>query len=57
MLPRCRRACLELLRIAGVDVNVLFYLLFVAQHRRQLDRSDVTRIDAASAWRDAGGCL
>ena len=37
----------------GVDVNVLFYLLFLAQQCRQLDRSDVKRIDAAvKAWRE-----
>ncbi len=52
-LPRVAAACLELQDRAGVDVNVLFYLLFVAQHCRQLDRSDVTRIDAAvKAWRE-----
>ena len=46
-------ACLELQDGAGVDVNVLFYLLFLAQHCRQLDRSDVTRIDATvKAWRE-----
>jgi len=52
-LPRVAAACLELQDRAGVDVNVLFYLLFVAQHCRRLDRSDVTRIDAAvKAWRE-----
>ena len=51
--PRVAAACLELQDGAGVDVNVLFYLLFLAQQCRQLDRSDVTRIDAAvKAWRE-----
>src|SRR5258706_7062277 len=51
--PRVAAACLELQDRAGVDVNVLLYLLFVAQHCRQLDRSDITRIDAAvKAWRE-----
>jgi uncharacterized protein (TIGR02444 family) len=51
--PRVAAACLELQDGAGVDVNVLFYLLFLAQHSRQLDRGDVARIDAAvKTWRE-----
>jgi uncharacterized protein (TIGR02444 family) len=52
-LPRVAPACLDLQDNAGVDVNVLFYLLFLAQQGRQLERSDIARIDAAVlAWRD-----
>jgi uncharacterized protein (TIGR02444 family) len=51
--PRVAAACLELQDRAGVDVNVLFYLLFVAQHCLQLDRGDVTRIDSTvKSWRE-----
>ena len=51
--PRVADACLELQDNAGVDVNVMFYLLFIATHQRQVSRDEVARIDAlASAWRD-----
>lgn len=51
--PRVAPACLELQDAAGADVNVLFYLLFLAQQCRQMDRGDVVRIDAAVlSWRD-----
>lgn len=51
--PRIAPACLELQDRAGVDVNVMFYLLFLAQQGRQLDRGEVARIDATViAWRD-----
>jgi len=51
--PRVAPACLELQDNAGVDVNVLFYLMFLAQQGRQLNRDDVARIDATVlAWRD-----
>jgi len=50
---RVAAACIALQDDADVDVNVLLYLLFAARHCRQLDRSDVTRIDAAvKAWRE-----
>jgi len=51
--PQVAPACLELQDNAGVDVNVLLYLLFVAQHGRQLSRNDVARInDTVLAWRE-----
>jgi len=51
--PRVAPACLDLQDNAGVDVNVLFYLFFLAEQGRQLDRSDVARIDAAVLpWRE-----
>lgn len=51
--PHVAPVCIELQDSAGVDVNVLFYLLFLAQQGRQLDRSDVAHIDATVlSWRD-----
>jgi uncharacterized protein (TIGR02444 family) len=51
--PQVPAACLELQDSAGVDVNLMLYLLFLAYHQRQLDRADVARIDAAiRQWRD-----
>ena len=51
--PSVARACLELQDHAGVDVNVLLYLLFLAQQSRRLSRADVARIDGiARTWRD-----
>ena len=50
---KVRQACLELQDRAGADVNVLFFVLFLATHQRKLNRADVTRIDAAiKAWRE-----
>jgi uncharacterized protein (TIGR02444 family) len=50
--PQVAAACLELQDQAGADVNVVLYLLYLAQHGRQLGRADVARIDAlVSAWR------
>ena len=52
-LPGVAPACIELQDNAGVDVNLLLYLLFVAGHGRTLDRDGVARADAqVSAWRD-----
>ena len=51
--PRVAAACLELQDSAGVDVNVMLYLLFLATHNRQIGRDDAARIDALVArWRD-----
>jgi uncharacterized protein (TIGR02444 family) len=50
--PQVAAACLELQDSAGVDVNIVLYLLFLARHHRSLTRADVARIDAmVSAWR------
>jgi uncharacterized protein (TIGR02444 family) len=47
-------ACLVLQDEAGVDVNLLLFLLFLAEHRRQVDVADVARLDAAVlAWRNS----
>jgi uncharacterized protein (TIGR02444 family) len=46
-------ACIELQDQAGVDVNVLFFLLWNATERRALSADDVTKIeDAIRPWRD-----
>ncbi|HEY4264168.1 MAG TPA: TIGR02444 family protein [Micropepsaceae bacterium] len=47
-------ACLVLQDEAGVDVNLLLFLLFLAEHQRQLGAADVARLDAAvHDWRDS----
>lgn len=52
-LPGIAPACLELQENAGVDVNVLLYLLFVAAQGRMVTRDDVERIDAlVKSWRE-----
>lgn len=51
--PRVAPACIDLQDNAGVDVNVLLYLLFLARLGRQVDHRDVARIDAvALSWRN-----
>jgi uncharacterized protein (TIGR02444 family) len=51
--PPVAAACLDLQDHAGIDVNLLLYLLFLATHHRQVGRDDVARIDATIAvWRE-----
>ena len=51
--PQVAAACLELQDSAGIDVNVMLYLLFLATHNRQIGRDDAARIDTLIArWRD-----
>lgn len=51
--PGVADACLELQDSADVDVNVLFFVLYLAAQERQVGRGDVARIDAGiKAWRD-----
>ena len=46
-------ACLVLQDEAGVDVNLLLFLLFLAEHQRRVDAGDIARLDAGvSAWRE-----
>jgi uncharacterized protein (TIGR02444 family) len=46
-------ACLALQDDAGVDVNLLLFLLFLAEHQRSVEVGDVARLDAGvSAWRE-----
>jgi uncharacterized protein (TIGR02444 family) len=51
-LPDVAPACLALQDEAGVDVNLLLLLLFLAEKGRAVSRDDVARLDAAIApWR------
>ncbi|MEO7727981.1 MAG: TIGR02444 family protein [Burkholderiales bacterium] len=51
--PRVAGVCLQLQDSAGVDVNLLLYLLFIATHQREVSRDDVARLDAlVKAWRE-----
>jgi uncharacterized protein (TIGR02444 family) len=52
-LPEVAHACLALQDEAGVDVNLLLYLLFLAESRRTLSRDEIASLDHAIApWRD-----
>jgi uncharacterized protein (TIGR02444 family) len=51
--PGVADACLRLQDDAGADVNVMFYMLFLATQRRQIDHAAIARIDASiKAWRE-----
>jgi uncharacterized protein (TIGR02444 family) len=51
-LPDVAPACLALQDEAGVDVNLLLFLLFLADQRRAVTIDDVARLDRAVApWR------
>jgi uncharacterized protein (TIGR02444 family) len=51
--PAISAACLVLQDEGGADVNLLLFLLFLAEHQRQVTKDDVARLDAAiRAWRD-----
>jgi uncharacterized protein (TIGR02444 family) len=53
-LPKVADACIALQEEAGVDVNLLLFLLWQARQRRRLSVADVTAIEAKIApWRDA----
>jgi len=46
-------ACLALQDAAGVDVNLLLFLLFLSEHQRSVEVRDIARLDAGvSAWRE-----
>lgn len=52
--PGVAEACLQLQDTAGVDVNVLLYLLFLAARGRRVGAQDIDRIEAtAASWRNA----
>ena len=52
--PHIAEACLVLQDNAGADVNILLFVLYLADHRRQLDAAGIARLDSAVArWRDA----
>src|SRR5688572_4026685 len=51
-LPEVAPACLALQDEAGVDVNLLLFLLFLAENGRAVARDDIVRLDRAIApWR------
>lgn len=53
-LPGVAAACIELQDRHGVDVNVLLFLLFLAEAGRAVSSEDVARIDAeVRAWRES----
>jgi uncharacterized protein (TIGR02444 family) len=53
-LPNVADACIALQEEAGVDVNLLLFLLWQARQRRRLSVADVTALEAKIApWRDA----
>jgi len=51
--PGVADACLALQDETGADVNVMFYVLFLARQLRQIDRVDAAHIDASiKGWRE-----
>ena len=51
--PSVAAACLALQDEAGADVNLMLFLLFLAEHKRQVTREDVARLDSMiRSWRD-----
>ena len=52
--PQIAAACLVLQDEGGADVNLLLFLLFLAEHGRRVGRDDIARLDeAVHAWRDS----
>ena len=52
-LPKVADACIALQEEAGVDVNLLLFLLWHARQRRRLSAADVAALEARIApWRD-----
>lgn len=52
-VPGVAQACIDLQDQAGVDVNVLFFLLWNAMQGRALDKDNVAELDLKiGAWRD-----
>lgn len=53
-LPKVADACIAVQEDAGVDVNLLLFLLWHARQRRRLSKADVAALEAKIApWRDA----
>jgi uncharacterized protein (TIGR02444 family) len=52
-LPKVADACIALQEDAGVDVNLLLFLLWHAKQRRRLSAADVATLESQIApWRD-----
>jgi uncharacterized protein (TIGR02444 family) len=52
-LPKVADACIALQEDAGVDVNLLLFLLWHARQRRRLSTADVATLESKIApWRD-----
>lgn len=52
-MPGVGSACIDLQDRCGVDVNVLLFLLFLADRGRAISNEDAARIDAQTrAWRE-----
>jgi uncharacterized protein (TIGR02444 family) len=53
-LPKVADACIAVQEDAGVDVNLLLFLLWHARQRRRLSKAEVAALEAKIApWRDA----
>jgi uncharacterized protein (TIGR02444 family) len=51
--PSVAAACLALQDEAGADINLMLFLLFLAEHKRQVTREDIARLDGTvRSWRD-----
>jgi uncharacterized protein (TIGR02444 family) len=51
--PGVAQACIDLQDQAGVDVNLLFFLLWNATHSRALNEAEIDELDRSfGAWRD-----
>jgi len=51
--PGVAQACIDLQDQAGVDVNILFFLLWNATHNRALSNAEVADLERnMGAWRD-----
>jgi uncharacterized protein (TIGR02444 family) len=51
--PGVAQACIDLQDQAGVDVNILFFLLWNATQNRALDNTEVAELERSiGAWRD-----
>ena len=52
-VPGVAQACIDLQDQAGVDVNILFFLLWNATQSRALDNAEVAELERdIGAWRD-----
>ena len=46
-------ACVALQDEAGIDVNLLLFLLFLAEHHRSVSAGEIARLDTSvAAWRE-----